>query len=599
MSWRYLLRYLRPYLLPLGAGLVCALMVSAGNLMLPYVFGKGFVDQVLLRATAGSSGTPALLNWLALGVLLLTVVKGVFTYGRNYLLGYVAQRFAMDLRNAIFDRLQGMSLRYHEQEHSGEAIVRVTSDATLLQNVIGTTLGSMAADGLMVTGILVFTFVIHWQLAVLSLLFLPLVGVCISRFGDRVRVFTRQMQERIAGVTQILQETLSGIRIIKAFSLEDQRQRRFQDENQQSFWAGLRSLRVQATVSPLVELLLVALMTGLIWYGARAVVMGQLSAGDLVAFLTYTGMASAPMAALSQHYTLLRQAEAASDRIVRLLQAETEHKDAPGAVTIERVRGEVCFEHVNFAYEPGHPVLEDINLTLRPGQVVALIGPSGAGKTTLAHLLLRFYDPAGGRITIDGLDLRHITLSSLRRQIGLVPQETVLFGVSVRENIAYGRPDATLAEIEAAARAAYADEFIRQLPQGYDTILAEQGGTLSGGQRQRLAIARALLRDPRILILDEATSALDARSEALVQQALQRLMKGRTTLVIAHRLSTVRQADWVAVLDHGRIVEQGTPAELLARPDSLFGRLYRLQTQIPGEAVAAVAATALGTEATA
>jgi subfamily B ATP-binding cassette protein MsbA len=589
---RRLLVLLRPYALHMFLGTLSALLVSGGNLLLPFLFGKGLVDQVLL----GLKGTSlAKLNWFAAAIIILTAIKGVFNYTRQYFMGYAGHRYAMDLRALIFDRLQAVSLEYHEREKSSESVVRITSDVAALQQLLSGTMAALISDGVMLLGIFTFTFYIHWKLALLTLLLFPCIGLLIGRFGDRVRRFTRQMQDRLADITNIVQETLLGIRIVKAFTLEEQERQRFHRQNQASFRAGLRTVMAQATISPLVELLVVTGMTGIVWYGAREVLAGRLSPGDLVSFLSYAGMASAPLAALSNHYSAIQQARAAMERIQSLLAAPVRVTDTAGAVTLPAVRGRVVFRNVTFGYEPGYPVLNDITLTVEPGQVVALIGPSGAGKSTLAHLLLRFYDPQRGRIEVDGHDLRQVTLESLRRQIGFVPQETVLFGVSVRENIACGRPEAAEEEIMAAAELANADEFIRRLPQGYDTILGERGVNLSGGQRQRLAIARAVLRNPRLLILDEATAALDAESEYLVQQALERLMAGRTTFIIAHRFATVQRADLVVVLDRGHIVESGPPKELLGRPGSVYSRLHRLQLgALGGQAlVEAEAATSL------
>lgn len=583
-------RLLRPYIPQMLLGVFSALVVSSGNLLLPLIFGRGLVDQVLLGLSRHSLSR---LNVLALLIILLTAAKGIFTYSKQYFLGYVGHRFAMDLRALLFDRLQEVSLEYHEREKSGESVVRMTGDVTILQGIISGTLAGLISDGVTLLGILIFTFYLHWKLALLTVLLFPFIGLMVGRFGERVRQFTRQMQDRMTDITTIIQETLLGIRIVKAFTLEEHEKRRFARENRASFFAGLRSVQVQATISPLVELLVVGAMTGVIWYGAREVLAGRLTAGDLVAFLSYAGMASAPVAALSQQLSSLQQGRAAAERIETLFAAPVRVTDSPQAVPLPPLSGRVRFRHVTFGYEPGRPVLHDVSFEVEPGQVVALVGPSGAGKSTLVHLLLRFYDPDEGSIEVDGYDLRRVTLRSLRQQIGFVPQETVVFGVSVRENIACGRPGATEEEIVAAARAANADDFIRRLPRGYDTILGERGINLSGGERQRLAIARALLRQPRILILDEATASLDAESEHLVQEALERLLSGRTTFIIAHRFSTIERADLVVVLDRGRLVESGPPGELLRREGSVYRRLHQLQfgSALPARAGAWAART--------
>jgi len=564
-------RWIAPHALQLAGGLACVVVVVAIDAALPLIFGDFLIDDILI---AGQN--PALLTWLAVGGILLFTVKGLFRYGQVYLLSHVGQRIVYELRARMYNRILDMPLREHAKRESASLVSRMTSDVGVIQNAVSVGIADLAHHFLSLLAAVAMLFVINWRLAAVSLVTLPVVSLAIKGYGGRIHLFTTRLQERIAGLTATMQESLEGIRVVKVFLMEKERRKRFAADNEKSFNASMKSAQALATINPVVELVFVMGMMVVVWFGGREVLSGQMTTGGLVAFLAYLGMASRPIGYLAQAVNLIGQSSAAARRIAEVLELPVEANEASGVKFPARIQGRVTFENVTFAYQPGREVLRGVSFTAEPGETVAIVGRSGAGKTTLVNLVARFYKPTSGTVRIDGYDLAEVDVASLRRHIGFVPQETLLFGMTIAENIAAGRDWIDRDAVVRAARLANADEFIRRLPNGYDTVVGERGANLSGGQRQRIAIARAVAGDPRILILDEATSALDAESEANVRDAIIRVRENRTTFVIAHRLSTVQGASKIVVLDDGVVAEIGSHDELL-RSGVVYPVLYRKQ----------------------
>mgnify|MGYP000847453084 CR=1 FL=1 len=569
-----LLGYVSAYGHLLAVGLLCTALASLLNLAVYWVV-KELVDKVFTGGDIVAMGR--MLNITVIGVIALFASKGVFSYGQVYLMAYVGHRVVTDLREQVYGHLQRMSIEYHDSKHTGEMISGVTNDVAVLQASVSSGLAELLSQAVMSIGILGFMFYLDWKLSLVTLSIMPLVVWVVGKAGSKLRRITGLIQSTIADVTTVLQETLSGIKVIKAFTMETHEMERFRRRNEGNFQASMRGVKVHAVITPLIELLSVLGLAGVLWFGGRRIIEGGLTVGEFMAFLGAAGSLPTPLSRLSASYGGLNQALGAAVRVFSLLDQAPEVEEPKDAIPIPRpVDGRIDFDCVSFAYRPSEQVLHDIELTVMPGEVVALVGPSGSGKTTIVNLIPRFYQPTSGKVYIDGCDISKVTLRSLRRQIGLVPQETVLFSVSIGENIGYGSPRAGMKDIVEAAKLANAHDFIMQLPLKYDTPVGEKGVTLSGGERQRIAIARAILRDPRILILDEATSSLDPESEAEVQEALTRLFRNRTTLIIAHRLSTIQMADRILVIDRGRITESGNHRELMAK-GGLYARLASLR----------------------
>ncbi len=565
-----LLRYVRPYTERMILAAVALVIGTLLGLLMPLVV-RSIVDVVFVERDL------VLLNRFAGLLALIFFIQAIFSFVNRYNIAYVGERVVADLRQQLYRHLMGLSLPFFADRRTGEIVSRVTNDVTTLQTAVTNNLVSLLQQGLTLIGGVVFLFWLDWRLTSLILLGIPIVTLTMVYLGRKIRRAATEVQDRLAEASAAVEEGISAIRIVKSFAREAYEISRFKAAIEETFAAAMQRVRLSATLAPLIGFMAFMSITITLWFGSYEVIRGNLSPGGLIAFLIYTMLVAGPIAAFSGLYSQFQSALGATQRLFELLDLQPEIADAPGAYPLPEIIGRVSFENVCFEYESDIPILHQISMTIEPGQVVALVGPSGAGKTTLVNLIPRFYDVTAGCITIDGHDIRQVTSLSLRRQIGLVPQEAVLFSDTVSRNIRYGRLEATQADIEAAAQAANAHQFILELPRGYETRVGERGLKLSGGQRQRVAIARAILKNPRILILDEATSSLDSESEQLVQEALERLMKSRTTFVIAHRLSTIVNADWIVVLDRGHIIEQGTHADLLTQEEGLYRKLHAMQ----------------------
>ena len=572
-GYKRLLSYLKPYKKLLMLSVFFMILVSLSNLVVPWII-KDVIDRVLENKDLG-------MLYIIIVVILVTFfIRALTTFGHRYLMGYIGQAVIMDIRNALYHHLQRLSIAYYDRRRTGDIMSNLTNDISALQTAIVTDFITLVQESAIFIGSFGSMIYLQWKLTVLCLIIVPLVSYVIKFFGKKLHNSGKDVQETLADVTSMLQETIQGVRIVRSFNRGAYEEKRFQKINKLSFTAAVRAIRQQSQMTPFVEFLAAIAVCTIIWYGGVSVIDGVMSTGELIAFLIYAINLANPTRRVAESVGNIQKSLAAADRVFSILDEQPEIQNKEDAKDIDVKAGRVEARHVSFSYEMGNPVLTDLNFVAEPGQTIALVGPSGSGKTTIANLLPRFYDVTGGGIYIDGMDIRESTISSLREHIGLVPQDTLLFNTTIKENILYGRLDATDEEVWEAVKAANAEKFIRGLPNGIETKVGDRGLVLSGGQRQRIAIARAILKDPAILILDEATSALDTESEKIVQDALEKLMVGRTSFVIAHRLSTVKNANQIFVLNNGHIEESGTHDELM-HEGGLYYELYTMSMKEP------------------
>ena len=561
--------FLKPYVPRMMAAAVMVMAVAAINLALLRLGGTLW-DVITVQHDA------ARMTEMILLLLGLVLIHGLCSMGHSYLTAWVSQRVMADFRIHLFAHLETLSVNFFSKRRTGELMSRLMNDVTVIQNVVTETPIDAAKQIVTFIGGAGFLFAMNWQLCLLILVLLPMLVVVAKLFGRRLRALSTKIQDQTASVSTLVEEVIAGIRVVKSFVQTKREEERFVAQVQSAMELSLRRATIMAWFVPTIIFVTFAAAALVLWYGGRQVIDGTVSPGDLFAFVLFAGILIGPFGSAARVFAQIKEAQGAMQRVFEILDTYAEIADAPGAVDLPPIRGHVRAEHISFAYDPRQPILSDLSFEAKPGELIAIVGPTGSGKTTIMNLLHRFYDPTAGRLTVDGHDVKDVRLDSLYRQIALVPQDTILFGGPIRDNIRYGREDASEEEMIAASKAAHAHEFIVGFPDGYQTIVGEKGINLSGGQRQRVAIARAILKNPRILLLDEATSALDTESERLVQEALERLMVNRTTFVVAHRLSTIQRADRILVLNKGKIVEEGTHAALLEQR-GLYHYLYTLR----------------------
>jgi ATP-binding cassette, subfamily B, bacterial len=584
--WK-LARFLRPYRWYLAVALAGALAEATADLLQPWplkiLFDQVFshrqmpalVKSIVSRLLAGTD-TQGVLLFVLFGVVGVTVLSALGSFVQDFVMPRVGHWMMHDLRCALYWHIQRLSLAYHDERRMGDLMSTLTGDIQSVRELVESALVGLFINTLAIAGMVTIMLSMDWRFALLPLSVTPFLGALIFIFTRRIKKASRAVRKREGAVTSVAQEVLASIRVVQAFTREDYEQARFERENVQRVNAGIRARTLEAQLKPGIEIMVAVGTALVIWFGARQVLAGTLQPGGLLVFLAYVTRLYRPIKEMSKQLDTVGRATVGFERILEILETERTVADLPGARPAGTLAGGIAFEHVAFSYRKAEPALEDISFIASPGQMIAIVGSTGAGKTTLLSLIPRFHDAAKGRILLDGKDVTSYTLASVRSQMSLVLQETVLFYGSVRDNIAYGRPAASFEEIQAAAEAANADGFIRVLPNGYDTLIGERGVTLSGGERQRIAIARAMIRNAPIVLLDEPTTGLDASSEALVLEALARLTQSKTSIVIAHRLSTIMRADCILVIEHGHIVERGTHHELI-RQEGRYAQLARLQ----------------------
>jgi ATP-binding cassette, subfamily B, bacterial MsbA len=563
------LPFLKPYLSRMVLAGLLVMGVAAINLALLRLAGT--LWDVITVQHDQSRMTDMITVFLG-----LVVLQGLCSMGHSYLTAWISQRIIADFRRHLFAHLHTLSVSFFSHRRTGELLSRLMNDVTVVQSVVTETPIDSAKQLVTFVGGITFLLMMNWRLCLLILILLPLLVLVAKVFGRRLKSLSTSIQDHTAAMSTLIEEVISGIRIVKSFVQTQREETRFAAQVEQTLALTMRKAGVMAVFIPVISLLTFSAAAAVLWYGGRQVIDGSVSPGDLFAFVLFAGILIGPFSSAARVFAQIREAQGATQRVFEILDTGSEVSDSPTATTLSSVSGHIRAEHIGFAYDPRQPVLTDISFEAKPGELVAIVGPTGAGKTTVMNLLHRFYDPTEGHITIDGHDLRQVTMDSWYRQIALVPQETILFGGTILDNIRYGDEKATQKEVVAASRAAHAHDFIMSFPDQYQTIVGEKGINVSGGQRQRIAIARAIVKNPRVLLLDEATSALDSESERLVQEALEQLMKGRTTFVIAHRLTTIQRADRILVLNKGRLVETGTHAELMGHK-GLYQYLYTLR----------------------
>ncbi|HEY9072290.1 MAG TPA: ABC transporter ATP-binding protein [Candidatus Ozemobacteraceae bacterium] len=568
-----ILAYFKEYIPHLLAGIFFSFVMAVCTIYPAWIM-KSVVNDVLVERRID------MLHLIALSLIVVMGIKGVANFLQSYIMTWVSQRILTSIRSACMDHLLCLSLNYYERQRTGQLMSRITSDVLVLQGLLSGSTG-LLGDIIAFAGFCGYIFWLHWKLAVISIIIIPIIGAIINKFSRKMKKIGTRMQTRIGDIATVLQEYITGVKVVKSFTLEEYVRDRFETANEENFKETMKGNRINSATSPVIEFINTVGLAIIFWYGGYEVIHNRLDAGQLISFLTALVGLFTPIKNLSKFSNVLSQSIGAGDRVFEILDAPLDIRDRENARALATCHGRVEFDRVVFGYGRNEPVINGLSLVAEPGEVVALVGPSGAGKTTLVNLIPRFFDIQGGSIRIDGIDVLDLTLSSLRGHIGLVPQETQLFSGTIEENIRLGRLGATADEVVEAAKRANAHDFILSQPEGYKTQLGERGVNLSGGQGQRLALARAFLKDPRILILDEATSALDSETENLIKESLAQLMKNRTTFIIAHRLSTIVSADKIVVMQNGRIVELGTHTELLDRR-GLYAHLYNSQFAAQG-----------------
>jgi len=564
-----ILKYARPYKKSLVFGFLCLLLTSMINLVLPLIV-RNMINAVIVLKDS------VVLDTLTRDLVLIILFQAVFAVTHNYIFGFIGNRMTTDFRIEFFSHIQSLSLRFFHNRRVGEILSRMGNDISVIQNALVTIPVAILRQTITLIGGLAIIFYLNWKLTGLILLVLPPLMLFARIFGKRLRGFSEKVQDKLARATVVLEEGISSIKIVKSYTRETHEKQRFEKEIETAFEESVRKVRISAFFGPFILGLTFLISALLIWYGGYQVMQGATTPGELAAFFLYALIIAGPIGTFVRIYTQIQESLGAVRRVYEILDTEPLIKNPENPIALSRIEGKIGYENVTFGYREESPVLKNVSFEILPGETAALVGPTGAGKSTVIQLLHRFFDPSQGCVKLDDHDIRQLDLKNFLEQIALVPQETLLFGGSVRENILYGKLDATEDELISASKSANAHEFISRLEKGYDTPVGEKGVKLSGGERQRIAIARALLKNPKILVLDEATSALDNRSESLIQEAMDRLMANRTTIIIAHRLSTVRNADKIIVLDKGRVAESGRHDELLENR-SLYYDLYTLK----------------------